>query len=443
MIRTHASAVRLWRDTRGASVIIFALTLPVLAVMATGAVQYASLLMYQTTLQKAADAAALGAATQLNLASTMNASASAAALFISSTNIGHVPEGVSDSVTATVLDNNTGVDVTIVRTAQSLFGTLLGPSMFSVRAHAQAHALGGAPICAIALDGKVSGAVTLDTSAVVDARGCAVYSNSKNDWSIYADQSAVLQTIYTCAVGGKKGYFPNFNPQPKTGCPPIADPLASRPAPTIPYSCLATDLVVSNSTVTLNPGAYCGGLKITAGAQVTLNPGEYVISGGPLVVDQGASLTGINVGFYLTKYAKAWPPLPKSGPGPGPATSGPAPGTTIYFAQNSTISLTAPTSGALAGLLFFEDPTLPKNQLHQILSNNAQTLLGTIYLPQGRLFVGSTAPVAANSAYTIIVADTVELSAGPTLVLNSNYTATDVPVPKGVGPQDGTVTLTQ
>lgn len=442
-MRTLALVVSLWRDAKGAAAIVFGLTLPVLAVIAAGAVQYASLVTYQNKLQNAADEAAVGAAKQLNLASSMNASASAAALSIYRASIGKVPAEVSDSVTATVMDNNTGVDVTIVRTAQSLFSTLLGPSIFSVRAHAQAHAYGGAPICAIALDDKVSGAVTLDTSAVVDARGCAVYSNSKNNWSIYADQSAVLKTIYTCAVGGKKGYFPNFNPQPKTGCPPIADPLASRPAPTIPYSCLATNLVVSNTTVTLNPGAYCGGLKITVGARVTLNPGEYIISGGPIVVDQGGSLTGINVGFYLTKYAKAWPPLPKSDPGPGPATSGPAPGTTIYFAQSSTISLTAPTSGALAGLLFFEDPTLPKNQLHQILSNNAQTLLGTIYLPNGRLFVGSTAPVAANSAYTIIVADTVELSAGPTLVLNSNYTATDVPVPKGVGPQGGTVTLTQ
>ena len=97
----------------------------------------------------------------------------------------------------------------------------------------------------------------------------------------------------------------------------------------------------------------------------------------------------------------------------------------------------------MAGLLFFEDRKLPKSQLHQILSNNAQTLLGTIYLPQGRLFIGSSAPVASNSAYTVVVSRTIELSAGPTLVLNSNYSSTDVPVPPGVGPRNNRVTLTQ
>ena len=161
------------------------------------------------------------------------------------------------------------------------------------------------------------------------------------------------------------------------------------------------------------------------------------------MVDQGATLNGADVGFFLTKYLPGLPPLPKIAPGPGPKTNGPAPGTTIYFDTNSTINLTAPKTGTLAGLLFFEDRKLPKNQLHQILSNNAQTLLGTIYLPQGRLFVGSTAPVAANSAYTVVVSGTLELSAGPTLVLNSNYSATDVPVPPGVGPQNNKVLLSQ
>ena len=430
-------------DTQASTLTVFGLALPAIAVGGSGAIQYTYLVQQKTVLQSAADTAAIGAAKQLNLSSAMNQSAPAAASLIAHAALGALAPSVKDDVTASTIDGNTGVDVTIVRTMPSFFGALLGQSSFSVKAHAAAHVMGGVPICAIALDAKVSGAVTLDTSAVVNAQGCAIYSNSKNDWSIYADQSAVLKSAYTCAVGGKKGYFPNFDPQPKTGCPAIADPLASRPAPTVPSFCSYTNYVVSSSKVTLNPGVYCGGLTVTAQSQVTLNPGEFIISGGPLSVDQGSSLIGTHVGFYLTKYSKVWPPLPKGGPGPGPPTKGPAPGTTIYFDQDSTISLTAPTTGALAGLLFFADPALPKNQLHEILSNNAQTLLGTIYLPNGRLFVGSTAPVAANSAYTIVVADTLELSAGPTLVLNSNYTATDVPVPQGVGPQGGSIQLTQ
>ena len=56
-------------------------------------------------------------------------------------------------------------------------------------------------------------------------------------------------------------------------------------------------------------------------------------------------------------------------------------------------------------------------------------LLGTIYLPRSILLVNSNAPVADKSAYTAIVAGRLWLQEGPTLTLNANYGATDVPVP--------------
>jgi hypothetical protein len=43
-------------------------------------------------------------------------------------------------------------------------------------------------------------------------------------------------------------------------------------------------------------------------------------------------------------------------------------------------------------------------------------------------------PVADRSAYTIIVAKQVELFDGPNLYLNTDYSASDIPVPSGVGP---------
>lgn len=428
-------------DRRGSVTTIAGVALPTLIFAGAAGTQYAVLVMTKERLQVVADSAALGAAKQLNLTNPYVTSVTGAAVAIARAQLTQA-FGKSDAIAASLVDNNSGVDVTITRTVPSLFSSLLDPSVFNVSAHARAHATGGPPLCALALDPGVKGAVTLDTSAVVDAHGCEVYSNSKNDLSIFADQSAILKSVFTCAVGGKKGNFPNFAPQPKTGCPSVSDPLASRPQPTASLVCDQINFV-ANTSVTLMPGTYCGGLKATAGAVVNLQPGIYVISGGPLVVDQGAALNGTNVGFFLTKYLPGLPPLPKLDPGPGPKTSGPSPGTTIYFDTNSTINLTAPKTGTMAGLLFFEDRKLPKNQLHQILSNNAQTLLGTIYLPQGRLFIGSTAPVSADSAYTVVVSRTLELSAGPTLVLNSNYTATDIPVPPGVGPQNNKVTLVQ
>ena len=80
---------------------------------------------------------------------------------------------------------------------------------------------------------------------------------------------------------------------------------------------------------------------------------------------------------------------------------------------------------------------------YRILSDNARTMLGTIYLPAGRLVIDASRPVADQSAYTVIVAQQINLYEGPNLVLNANYGATSVPVPKGVGPVSGRLLLTQ
>ena len=82
-------------------------------------------------------------------------------------------------------------------------------------------------------------------------------------------------------------------------------------------------------------------------------------------------------------------------------------------------------------------------RLYRIVSDNARTMLGTIYLPAGRVVIDASRPVADQSAYTVIVAQQVNLYEGPNLVLNANYAGTSVPVPKGVGPVSGKLLLTQ
>ena len=71
-------------------------------------------------------------------------------------------------------------------------------------------------------------------------------------------------------------------------------------------------------------------------------------------------------------------------------------------------------------------------RLHQISSNNARRLLGTIYLSKSIFLVDSDAPVASESAYTAIVAGRIWLQKGPVLTLNANYQDTNVPVPPGL-----------
>jgi hypothetical protein len=191
-------------------------------------------------------------------------------------------------------------------------------------------------------------------------------------------------------------------------------------------------MVVDGAHGTLQPGVYCGGLKLTNGAEGILSSGIFIIKDGPLIVDGGASISGTGVGIYLKGI-----------------------GANLMFDADTTVNLSAPKDGPLAGILIFDDPSgasapakAPKSgrgasgranktgapRQHQILSDNARNLLGTIYMPQGEIIIDATQPIADKSAYTVLVVNQLHLYSGPNLVLNSDYSASDVPVPPGVGP---------
>jgi hypothetical protein len=165
---------------------------------------------------------------------------------------------------------------------------------------------------------------------------------------------------------------------------------------------------------------------------VRLSSGIFTIKDGPLTVDGGASISGTEVGIYLK----------------GTAAN-------LTFDADSTVSLSAPKNGPLTGILIFDDPSgasapakAPKSgrgakgrtirkappRQHQILSDNARNLLGTIYMPQGEIIIDATKPIADKSAYTVLVVKQLHLYSGPNLILNTDYSASDVPVPMGVGP---------
>jgi hypothetical protein len=82
-----------------------------------------------------------------------------------------------------------------------------------------------------------------------------------------------------------------------TGMPPLADPLASLPAPT-PGTPLGGVSVKPSDNITLDPGYYNGGLDVKG--MCTLNQGIYIIGGSGLHVNGLGHLYGDGVMLYLT-----------------------------------------------------------------------------------------------------------------------------------------------
>ncbi|GJE58277.1 hypothetical protein MPOCJGCO_0356 [Methylobacterium trifolii] len=435
---------------------VFGLGATVLVGLVGGGIDYGRLASRRNQLQRAVDAGALAGGNALKLA--MPNTASIAGVTEQTIRAGVTsPSDRPLTVQVTVAEDKTSVSAYAEETFRLAFGSLLGVGNAKITAKARASVVGKMRLCMLTLDSLAAGAFNLQKKAQVTANECSLYSNSANPLGMVGQADAIAQAQTICSAGGYLGVRANFSPTPQTGCPVIEDPLRDRPAPPIgncaslPFPLNLLDVLSIKkieTSVTLEPGTYCGGLHITKNAVVSLKPGIYVMKDGPLVVDKKASLSGVDVAFYFTGN--------KGG---------------LVFDKKTTISLTAPTSGVMAGLLMSEEravtlpidptalvetllgdlisPTPPALSLtkpvriYRIISDNARTMLGTIYLPSGRLVIDASKPVADQSAYTVVVAQQVNLYEGPNLYLNANYNGTSVPVPKGVGPVAGRLLLSQ
>ncbi len=404
------------KNRQGATLVLFALGLPVLIAAVGAAIDYGTMSVMKTRLQGAADAAATAAAREMHVATTDKTQIQSVAQSVVNANLGPSAAGVNVATATTSEPVTVSVDLTLK--SNTLFASLgVNPTL---KAHAVARLVGGTPICVLGLEETSGGAVSLERSARMTGNSCAVYSNSTNPQGLKSKDSAVVTAGLICSAGGKVGGKGNFKPNPLTDCPQLEDPLADRPAPIVGGCDFNDHSVEDGASTMLRPGVYCGGLNITDGARVKLDPGIYIMKDGPLPVSDGAELSGEYVGFYFTG-KKA----------------------TFRFGVSSHISLGAPKDGELAGLLFFEDRNNKAKQKFEIFSDDARVLLGTIYLPQGRLYIDAYKPIAQDSAYTVIIAKQVELYAGPHLILNTDYGNTDVPVPDGVDNSGRTIVLSE
>lgn len=138
-----------------------------------------------------------------------------------------------------------------------------------------------------------------------------------------------------------------------------------------------------------------------AGNTVTFGSGLYIIDGGGITIDGGATVSGSNVTFYLT-----------GGNGNGNNASNYS-GVTIN--STATVNLSAPctaSGGDIAGMLFFQDRSITNGHGSSINGSSSSTFSGAIYFPTTPLaYAGST---GANM-FTLLVSDTLSFLGNSTV----------------------------
>ena len=397
-------------DRRGSITTITALLLPAILLLVCGAIDIVALSSDHAKMQDVSDATALMSAKQLG--ASAQAGIAARADDYARASLADIDNLVSYTVTTSFAADGKTVAVTIDGTRQSFFGSLLPPGGWKLHAQATASALGEVPLCVLATGAQNSDGVALNSSSRMSASGCLVQSN--ND--VKATGSSLLTGALIQAVGTAQGAI---SPAAQTGAPAIADPFTSLhlaiPSPT----CSATNVTyLSSGTNLLQPGEHCGNLTVKDGAALMLAPGEHYFTSGQLQIQGASSLTGTDVVLVFDKSSH------------------------FSFDDQSNISLAGRQSGPLAG--FVIATTRTNTQTFSISSTSAHTLLGTVYIPSAKLQVSGTGnQVADQSAWTVIVANDIQLVGSANLVINANYAGSAVPVPAGVGPGGGRVALTR
>ncbi|MEZ5931795.1 MAG: pilus assembly protein TadG-related protein [Alphaproteobacteria bacterium] len=204
--------------------------------------------------------------------------------------------------------------------------------------------------------------------------GCGIQVNSSNAIALDQNGSSCVTALSIHVVGGAAGSC--LNPTPKTGAAPSPDPLAGRDPPAY-GGCDVDKQLKINKDETLSPGVYCGGISISGNAEVTFLPGLYVLKGGTFKVSGSSSLEGEEVGFYLTDNA-------------------------ALDITATEISFSAPTSGDMEKILFFQDRNDSTAIVNKIAGNAELELDGALYFAPSRLDLRGTSSTTAPTP--IIVA---------------------------------------
>lgn len=401
---------RLGRDRRGNVITTFALATPIIAVLALGGVDLASVSADKQKLQDVADGAALLAAKQLGMADNNGLAERTKAIIAEQ--LGDLSSRLTYTASVTPDTEEGLVQVQLTANRNSFFANMLPPGGWNFTITANAQKMGVTPLCVLSHGAQAKDKIELKDTASVAAPGCLIHSNSDIKVANGGSLSAGIAQASGLASGP-------INPAAQTDAPAINDPFASMTIGEQGAYCSPVDLLAELLPVVLAPGVHCGNIVAAKNATITLLPGEHVFQKGKLELKENAVLSGDDVVLIFGRDAD------------------------FQFKDSAQIRLSGRRQGSYAG--FVVATTRDNTRTFEISSSAARQLLGTVYVPKATLLVKGANRVADQSAWTVIVAQAIKLEQNPDLVINKNYAGSSVPVPGGVGDKasEAQVRLTQ
>jgi Flp pilus assembly protein TadG len=409
-----------WRfatEKRGSVAVQIALMAIVIMGFVSLATEVGYLLLVQREMQSAADSAAVSGATALTRGTPSNYQVEAQAV-ASASGFTNGSSGTSVTVSSPPADGSyvgvTGaVEVVISRPQTVSLMSLFGQSSINVGVRGVA-TVGTGTGCALQLISGASVGVSVSNGATLNLTQCGLGSNSTSSTALSMTGGAVVNAQTVTVVGGASlanGSTVNPSSALKTAQPSISDPYASVAIPTYSGCSNGTGKSYGHSgsgVQTLSPGVWCNGVSFTNDAQISLNPGVYIVNQGNFNVGGAVTMTGVGVTIVLT-----------SSTGSNYAT--------VTIGNGASVTLSAPTSGATTGLVFFGDRNASSSNTNNFSGGSTLDLNGVIYFPsQLVIFSNGT---SNPSGCTELIAGLMQFTGGATF--GNNCSAGVLPINGG------------
>jgi Flp pilus assembly protein TadG len=375
-------------DQRGGLTTVFALALVALFMVAGVALTSADVQWTRTETHNALDAAVLAGA-GLPTGTSDQERVQVAEQFYAANQIIPPHAGAEVEVNAGI-PANFGTTETTVYGAASItrdtpLGAFWGTEQLTVKVNSAATKTTGTPVCVLGLDPTEEATMDFNGHASLELKECASMANSSNGAGMRQVGQPSMKAKDIGVNGGYTGSA--YEPDPTTGVAPFEDPLASLPQP-VPGACHArSGDNITNDTVTLTPGTYCGGISIM-NSTVTLEPGIYIMYEGPFNLQAGSVVNGDEVMLAFVGEAA-----------------------TLYMIGDATMHLTSPVSGTYKNIQFFGDRDIyagpngkASNLWFTVIGGSVLTYDGVLYAPTFHVWFAGNSTIEASSPNYLAVA---------------------------------------
>jgi hypothetical protein len=282
--------------------------------------------------------------------------------------------------------DNRFVEVIVRERAPRLFMAALTDTRHQIQARAVAGVV-AANNCTWTLNKTDRYSFDVTGTSNVVFNDCGLHVNSSDTQAARTAGGGQLTAQSVDVVGGYEGV--GFTPTPRTDAYQIDDPFEELQPPSFSSTCDHRRLRINAGETTLSPGVYCGGITLNSDAIVTLNPGIYILMGGGLEVGSQASLTGAGVGFYNTEK-------------PGYNYD------RIKINAQATVDLSAPESGPMKGVLFFQDRNITSTRTNVFNGGADVHLKGALYFPTTDVHLAGNFTGDGNKL--LLAADNIEVN---------------------------------